>query len=155
GPPPRRLRVAAVHTVFRRRSHAFNILENFLQAYLFSGRRIDPGMDVVSFYADQTAPEGDLTQAVAPRYHIGVYPTIAEALCVGGSELAVDAVLSIGEHGEYPTNSLGQVEYPRKRFFDESVAVMRRARRFVPLFNDKHLSFNADWAGDMFDTSRR
>jgi len=153
--PPRRLRVAAVYTVFRRRSHAFNILENFLEPYLFDGRRIDPGMDVVSFYADQEAPERDLTQEVARRYRIGVYRTIAEALCAGGRELAVDAVLSIGEHGEYPVNDLGQTEYPRKRFFDECVAVMRRAGRYVPLFNDKHLSYRWDWAREMYDTSRR
>src|SRR6516165_1245995 len=81
--PPRRLRVAAIYTVFRRRSHAFNILENFLQPYLFNGRRIDPGMDVVSFYADQIAAEGDLTQIVAQRHRIPVYPTIAAALCRG------------------------------------------------------------------------
>jgi hypothetical protein len=155
GGAPRRLRIAAVYTVFRRRSHAFNILENFLEPYLFDGRRIDPGMDVVSFYADQTVPEGDLTRSVARRYGIGVYRTIAEALCLGGRELAVDAVLSIGEHGEYPTNDLGQLEYPRKRFFDECVAVMRRAGRFVPLFNDKHFSYRWDWAQEMADTSRR
>jgi hypothetical protein len=153
--PRRRIRVAAIYTVFRRRSHAFNILENFLQAYLFDGRRTDPGMDIVSFYADQTAADGDLTQVVAQRHHIPVYPTIPAALCLGGSELAVDAVLSIGEHGEYPTSALGQVEYPRKRFFDESVAVMRRSRRFVPFFNDKHLSFRWDWARAMYDTARQ
>src|SRR5262249_50053563 len=153
--PARRLRVAAVYTIFRRRSHAFNILENFLQPYLFNGRRIDPGMDVVSFYADQTAAEGDLTREVAQRHNVRVGRTIAEALCLGGPELAVDAVLSIGEHRTYPSNQLGQVEYPRKRFFDECVAVMRRSRRFVPLFNDKHLSFRWDWAREMFDTSQR
>jgi hypothetical protein len=155
GPPARRLRVAAVYTVFRRRSHAFNILENFLAPYLFNGQRRDPGMDVVSFYADQTAAQGDLTRAVARQHHIGVYRSIAEALCVGGRELAVDAVLSIGEHGEYPTNALGQVKYPRKRFFDECVAVMRRRGRFVPFFNDKHLSFHWGWARAMYDTCRQ
>jgi hypothetical protein len=154
-PPPRRLRVAAVYTVFFRRSHAFNILENFLAPYLFNGRRVDPGMDVVSFYADQTAPTGDLTRAVARRHNIPVYRSIAEALCRGGRELAVDAVLSIGEHGDYPVSELGQVEYPRKRFFDECLAVMRRAGRYVPLFNDKHLSYRWDWARQMYDTSRQ
>lgn len=152
--PPRRLRVAAVYTVLRRRSHAFNILENFLAPYLFSGQRIDPGMDVVSFYADQTVPQGDLTQEVAQRHRIRVYRTIAGALCQGGDELAVDAILCIGEHGEYPVNQLGQTEYPRKRFFDECVAVMRRSRRFVPIFNDKHLSYRWDWAREMYDTSQ-
>jgi hypothetical protein len=155
GPQERRLRVAAVYTVFRRRAHAFNILENFLAAYLFNGRRTDPRMDVVSFYADQTASEGDMTREVAQRHGVSVYRTIAGALCAGGQQLAVDAVLSIGEHGNYPANALGQVEYPRKRFFDECVAVMRRAGRFVPLFNDKHLSYRWDWAREMYDTSRQ
>jgi hypothetical protein len=149
-PPARRLRVAAIYTVFRRRSHAFNILENFLEPYLFNGELARPGMDVVSFYADQTATDGDLTRAVADRYRIRVCRTMGEAI-----ETGVDAVLSIGEHGEYPTNALGQVEYPRKRFFDECVAGMRRAGRMVPFFNDKHLSYRWDWAREMFDTSRR
>ena len=29
-----------------------------------------------------------------------IFPTIASALCLGGSKLAVDGVLLIGEHGE-------------------------------------------------------
>jgi hypothetical protein len=46
-------------------------------------------------------------------------------------------------------------EYPRKRFFDEIVAVMRRSNRFVPIFNDKHLSYNWDSAREMYDTCQR
>jgi hypothetical protein len=75
-------------------------------------------------------------------------------MCLGGKELAVDAVLSIGEHGSYPVNDQGQTGYPRKRFFDEIAAVMRRSNRFAPLFNDKHLSFRWDWAREMYDTAR-
>src|SRR5439155_22621461 len=78
----------------------------------------------------------------------------ADALCLGGKELAVDAVLSIGEHGTYPTNAKGQHEYPRKRFFDEITAVFRRGGRAVPVFNDKHLSYRWDWAKAMYDTAR-
>lgn len=146
--PRRRPKVAAVFTEFRHRSHAHVILENFLQPYLFNGKLTDPGADVVSFYADQTPPS-DMSADVARQYGIAVYPTIAEALCLGSDRLAVDAVLSIGEHGSYPQNELGQVEYPRKRFFDEIVAVMRRSGRSVPLFNDKHLSYRWDWAQEM------
>lgn len=152
--PPRRLRVAAVYTVLRHRSHAFNILENFFRPYLFRGRVIDPGMDVVSFYADQTAPMGELSLETARRHNVTIYPTIAGALTLGGRDLAVDAVLLIGEHGEYPVNDLGQTEYPRKRFFDEIVAVMQRSGRSVPVFNDKHLSYRWDWAREMYDTAR-
>src|SRR5262245_10177627 len=150
----KRLRVAAIFTVFHHRSHAHVLLENFLEPYLFRGKLIDPGVDVVSFYADQTAKE-DMTQDVARKYKVRVFKTIREALCLGGKELAVDAVLSTGEHGTYTVNKLGQPEYPRKRFFDEIVAVMRESRRFVPLFNDKHLSFRWDWAKEMFDTTKK
>ena len=148
-----RPRVAAVFTVFNHRSHAHVLLENFLEPYLFNGKRTDPGVDVVSFYADQT-PENDMSQEVARKYKIPIYKTIDEALCRGGKQLAVDAVLSIGEHGSYRVNELGQREYPRKRFLDEIIAVMRRSDRYVPLFNDKHLSYRWDWAKQMYDNSR-
>ena len=149
-----RPKVAAIFTVFTHRSHAHVILENFLEQYLFNGKPTDPGVDVVSFFADQT-PDGDMSRDVSRRYRIPLYKTIAEAICAGGKELAVDAVLSIGEHGNYPTNEFGQREYPRRRFFDESVEVMRRSGRFVPLFNDKHLSFRWDWAKEMYDIAQR
>ena len=152
--PTKRPRVAAVYTVFRHRSHAHDILENFLEPYYFNGKLTDPGVDVVSFYADQKAPSGDMTQDVADKYKVRVCKTVEEALCLGGKELAVDAVVSIGEHGDYPVNKLGQTEYPRKRFFDEIVAVMRRSKRSVPLFNDKHLSYRWDWAREMADTAK-
>ena len=69
--------------------------------------------------------------------------------------LAVDAVLSIGEHGSYPRTKLGQTKYPRKRFFDEIVATMKRSRRFVPVFNDKHLSYRWDEGLAMYQTARQ
>src|SRR5881628_55109 len=100
------LKVGAVITAFTYRSHAHVILENFVAPYLFNGKWISPGMDVVSMYADQF-PEGELGRAFAARYKIPIYKTISEALCVGGDKLAVDAVLSIGEHGEYPENAKG------------------------------------------------
>jgi len=139
--------------VLRFRSHAYNILENFLGPYFFNGQLTDPGVDIVSFYADQF-PEDDMARDVARRFEIPLYPSIESALCVGGRTLDVDAVLIIGEHGDYPYNNLGQHLYPRKRFFDESLAVMRRANRFLPIFNDKHLSYRWDWAKEMYDTAR-
>jgi hypothetical protein len=141
-------------TVFQHRSHAHVLLENFLQPYLFNGKRTDPGVDVVSFYVDQT-PGDDMSQDAARRFKIPIFKTIDAALCLGGKQLAVDAVLAIGEHGNYPVNELGQRKYPRKRFFDEIVAVMRRSRRYVPLFNDKHLSYRWDWAKEMYDTAEQ
>ena len=151
--PPRRPRVAALFTVLRFRSHAYNILENFLGPYLFQGQLIDPGVDVVSFYADQF-PRDDMARDVSRRFGIPLCRTVEEAMCVGGRKLSVDAVLSIGEHGNYAYNTRGQHLYPRKRFFDEACAVMREAGRFVPFFNDKHLSHSWTEAKDMYDTCR-
>ena len=48
-PIGKRPRIAAIYTSFTHRSHAHVILENFLQPYLFNGKRTDPGVDVVSF----------------------------------------------------------------------------------------------------------
>lgn len=149
----KRPRVAAIFTVLRFRSHAYNILENFLGPYYFQGRLTDPGVDVVSFYADQF-PDDDMAREVSQRFRIPLYRTIDEALCAGGKELAVDAVLSIAEHGDYPYNKRGQQMYPRKEFFDQSLAVMKRSDRYVPFFNDKHLSYRWDWSKEMYDVSR-
>jgi len=153
-PQTTRPKVAAVFTVFNHRSHAHVILENFLESYLFNGKLSDPGVDVVAFYADQL-PGNDMARDVAKQYGIPLFKTINEALCVGGDSLNVDAVLSIGEHGNYPVNALGQRQYPRKRFFDAIVDVMRRSNRFVPVFNDKHLSYRWDWSKEMYETAKR
>ncbi len=147
------LKVAAVITSFTPRSHAHVILENFLEPYLFNGRVTRSGMQVASVFVDQT-PAQDMSRDIARQFQIPIYPTIAEALCLGGEQLAVDAVLLIGEHGSYPTNAKAQVEYPRKQFFDQTVAVFRRCGRVVPVFCDKHLSYRWDWAKEMVDTAR-
>lgn len=151
--PPRRPRVAAIFTLFRFRSHAFNILENFFRPYLFNGQLVDPGVDVVSMYADQL-PDGEMARDVSQRFNVPLCSSIADALTLGTGRLAVDAVLAIVEQGEYPTNDRGVVMYPRKEFFDQAVCVMRQSNRFVPYFNDKHLSYRWDWSREMYDVAR-
>ena len=63
--------------------------------------------------ANAGSPDGDLSGGRAREFGFQVYPTIAEALRCGGKELAVDAVLIIAEHGNYPRNEKGQILYPR------------------------------------------
>jgi len=148
-----RPKVAAIFTELRFRSHAYNFLINLMGKYLFRGQRVDPGVEIVSFYADQF-PAGDMAREASKRFGVPLFPSIAEAICLGGKSLAVDAVLLVGEHGTYPANELGQRMYPRKEFFDAIVAVMRRSNRFVPIFNDKHLSYRWDWAKAMYEEAR-
>lgn len=149
----KKLRVAAVLTEFTYRSHAHVILENFLEPYLFNGKVIESGMEVASMYVDQF-PEGrDMSREISKKYNIPIYPTIAESLTCGGSDLAVDGVLSIAEHGTYPLTDRAQIMYPRKQFFDQIAAVFRKSGRSVPVFNDKHLSYRFDWAKEMMQTA--
>ncbi len=154
GADGKRPRIAAVITEFTHRSHAHVILENFLEPYYFNGKLTEPGMDVAGLYVDQFPAGRDMARDVAKQYNIAIFPTIAETLRLGTKDLAVDGVLSIGEHGSYPKTDRGAMMYPRKRFFDEIVAVFRQSGRVVPLFNDKHLSYRWDWADEMAAVAR-
>ena len=53
-----------------------------------------------------------------------------------------------------PKNEKGQTLYPRYEFFREIVDVYRSSGRTAPVFNDKHLSWNWDWAKEMVETAR-
>src|SRR5215831_6290676 len=79
---------------------------------------------------------------------------IADALTLGTGKLAVDGVILVGEHGKYARNEKGQTQYPRYEFFQEIVKVFRASGCGVPVFNDKHLSWNWAWAREMYDTAR-
>ena len=114
----------------------------------------DVSLEVVSAYVDQT-PEGDLSQSRAKEFpHMKIYPTVADALTLGTDQLAVDGILLIGEHGTYPNNDKGQKLYPRYELFKQIVSVFRTTGTTCPVFNDKHLSWNWDWAKEMYDTSQ-
>lgn len=148
-----RKRLAIVTTEWRYRSHAWHMGERFLVGYPINGRWHRPPLDVVAAYVDQF-PEGDLSRSRAAEFKFPIYPTVAEALRCGGDKLAVDAVLIIGEHGNYPKSEFGQTKYPRYEFFKQTTDVFRKDGRTVPVFNDKHLSWRWDWAKEMVDISR-
>ena len=152
--PARRPKIAIIATMVRKYSHAQHFVDRFLEGYGWQGHHHYPPMDLVSLYVDQF-PRNDLARERSTRHHVPIYPTIAEALTLGGSKLAVDGVLIIGEHGSYPKNDKGQTLYPRYKFFKEVVAVFESSGRSVPVFNDKHLSTDWDQCVEMVETSRR
>jgi hypothetical protein len=153
-PQSRPKRIAIIGTIYRLQSHAQHMGDRFMVGYPYAGAWHMPGMKVVSLYVDQK-PQGDLSEARAKEFGLKVYPTIAETLRCGGKELAVDAVLIIGEHGNYPRNEKGQILYPRYEFFEQCVKVFEEDKRSVPVYNDKHLSYSFDKAKAMVDASRR
>jgi hypothetical protein len=148
-----RKRLAIVTTEWRYHSHAWHMGERFLVGYPIDGHWHHPPLDVVGVYVDQF-PENDLSRSRAKEFKFPIYPTIAETLRTGGDKLAVDAVLIIGEHGSYPLSDIGQTKYPRYEFFKQVTDVFRSDGRAVPVFNDKHLSWNWDWAAEMVAISR-
>lgn len=150
---PPKPKVAAIVTEFRHRSHADVICTRMLDGYYPNGQRQDPRTRIVSMYTDQV-PADDMSRGFAHRKRYTIYPTIAEALTLGGNDLAVDGVLLIGEHGEYPENSRGQKMYPRHELFEKIVEVFRKSGRSLPLFSDKHLSYSWEKAKQMYDWSR-
>jgi hypothetical protein len=147
-------RIAILATIYRYLSHAQHIGDRFLIGYPRDGRWRRPDVQVVSLFVDQR-PEGDLSEARAREFGFRVYPTVAEALRCGGERLAVDGVLLIAEHGEYPRNQKGQVLYPRYEFFRQCVEVFEKDGRAVPVYNDKNLSWSFEKAKWMVEASRR
>jgi hypothetical protein len=144
--------VAAVVTEYRRHSHADVIVGKVLEGYLHDGGA-GPNLKLVSLFVDQHPP-GDLSLDLARKHGFTIYPTIHAALTRGGRKLAVDGVLCIGEHGNYPENARGQKLYPRRRFFEAVCDVFARAGRSVPVFTDKHLAATWTDAKWMFDRAR-
>src|SRR5689334_21278293 len=100
----KRLKIAAIVTEYRKFVHGQHIVDRFLEGYGWNSRHHRPEMDVVSLYVDQF-PEGDLSRDRLTRFPtMKLYPTIADALTLGGDTLGVDGVLLIAEHGTYPAN---------------------------------------------------
>ena len=151
---PRRKRVAFLGTECRVHSHSQHFLDRLTLGYRWGSGWQQPRVDVASVFIDQF-PEGDLARGRVKRHNLQLYPTIAEALTLGGDKLAVDGVVIIGEHGEYPVNEKGQRLYPRYEWFKEVVKVFEDSGRAVPVFNDKHLSTTWPRCQEMVDDSRR
>ena len=148
-----RKRIAALSTTYHVRSHSDNFITRFLEGYWINDRYYEPPCEVASLYVEQEHA-ADISTRLAGSWGIPKFSSIADALTLGGGELAVDGVLLIGEHGDYPTNAKNQKLYPRHRFMKAIVDVFRRSGRSVPVFNDKHLSYDWHKSKQMYDWSR-
>jgi hypothetical protein len=149
-------KIAVISTVYFQYSHTDVILTRW-----FEERDTDkiwgwhgPRSEIVSAYIEQF-PENDMGVTTLKKNKVPLYKSVHEALCGGGDALAVDAVLLIAEHGDYPYNRFGQKMYPRKELFDKIVEVFDATGKTVPVFHDKHLSWDFDLAKAMIDTSRK
>jgi hypothetical protein len=141
--------IATICTVYRPMSHAYHIAGRFILGYFRNGRFHTPPQYVHTLYVDQK-PTNDLSREIAREHDIRLTSTIEEALTDGGTKLAVDGILLIGEHGNYPRNDKGQILYPRYEMMQQVVEVFKKTGQTVPVFNDKHLSYSWDNAKQMY-----
>jgi len=151
-PPFRGKRIASINTAYYLRSHAYHIAGRFIHGYPIHGVHHQPEWTIARMFNDQY-PGNDLSRGLASKFGFEISKTVAEAL--GGSGgLDVDAVLLVGEHGQYPNNEIGQKLYPRHRLFMEVADYFRKCGKSVPVFNDKHLSYDTKLANEMVAASR-
>ena len=136
-----RLRVAAICTIYYPWSHADAIVTKFLKGMSTDEGFFPPEVEVVSLYIDHIL-DNDIGVGLAEECGVPVYPSIRRALHAGGKELGVDAVLLVGEHGDYPWNERGRHMYPRRFFFEQIAGVFAESGRSVPVFNDKHFAYD-------------
>jgi hypothetical protein len=147
-----RKKIAALTTTYFLRSHADDIITRFLEGYWINDRYYAPACDVVSLYMDQVH-RADIGYRLAAAYRFPVTRSIREALTLGTGKLAVDGVLLVAEHGDYAFNDRQQQLYPRFKFFRQVVDTFRNSGRAVPVYSDKHLSWNWAEAKQMYDWS--
>lgn len=147
----KRPRLAVILTQYAAASHGECYCTKLLEGKQFDDHYEPPRCEVVAIHLMEIA-KNDIGVATAQKHGVPMYPSVATALCGGGDTLAVDGVVVIGEHGTYPVNAKGQQLYPRRELFDQVVNVFRQSGRVVPVFNDKHMSWNWTWAKYMWKT---
>ena len=135
------------------RSHADWIVTKLIDGYWWKGAHTPSRVEVVSVYFNQRETSG-LGQKVCQSKGIPIFDTVGDAITMGGKTLAVDGVVIVGEHGNYPISLKGQWLLPRCWMYQQVVKVFEQSGRSVPVFNDKHLSYDWDEAKWMFDKSR-
>ena len=147
------LRIAAIVTTYFPNSHAGVMVDKFLRGFPTDDGLIPSRSKIVSLYIDQIH-ENDIGRQIAHEFDIPIYESIRSALTLGSSRLAVDAVLLIGEHGDYPRSQLGQEMVPRRYFFEQISGVIGESQRPIPIYNDKHFSYRWDDARWIYETAR-
>ncbi len=147
-------KTAAIVTAYYHNSHADVLVSRLLQTQTLDGKGETPQLALVSLYTDQV-PTTDISRKLAAEYHVPICKTVEDALTLGTGKLAVDGVMLVAEHGDYPRSETTQIQYPKRRLFEQVVKVFEKSNRVVPVFIDKHLSDNWEDAKWIYDTAQR
>jgi hypothetical protein len=153
--PPAPKKVAAVVTTFYHNSHADVIVGRLLKTDTLDGKGRKPSIELASLHTEQVHEKRpDVGRAPAEAAGVRISPSVEDALTLGTGSLAVDGVLLVAEHGDYPRSATGQIQYPKRRLFEKIAEVFRKSGRSVPVFCDKHLADTWEDAKWFYDTAR-
>jgi hypothetical protein len=130
------------------------IVSRLLQTETLDGKGRKPELQLVSLYTDQV-PQSDTSRKLSREFGFPIFDTVEGALTLGTGKLAVDGVLLVAEHGNYPKSDTGQTVYPKRRLFEQVAQVFEKSGRSVPVFIDKHLADNWTDAKWIYDTAAR
>ena len=122
------------------------------------------------FPSSKPTPPEELPMGIrmAEKYGVTLVNSIRAALCMrpdgtlppqtgeGADEVAVDGILAIGEHGDYPWNAQEQHLYPRRHFFEQICGVLSKSprRHEVPIFTYKFLANTWEDAAWIYETGK-
>jgi hypothetical protein len=147
-------KVAGITTEYRHNSHADVLLSRMLESDTLDGQGERPVMSLTSLVTDQVPPS-DTSRELAKRHGFPIFDAIGPALTLNKEKaLAVDGVMLIAEHGNYPVSDTGQVVYPKRRMFEQIAATFRARGQTAPVFIDKHLADNWTDAKWIYETAK-
>ncbi|HEY1008525.1 MAG TPA: hypothetical protein VGE58_00360, partial [Daejeonella sp.] len=134
-------KIAFITHIYRNAAHADVIGTKLFLGIPTDEGMVEPQVKIASIYIEQIG-ENDTGVRIAKMNNVPLYSTVEEALTLGGDKLAVDAVVYVGEHGDYPYNRLGMKLYPRMNYLERIFRVFDASKKSVPVFTDKALSYS-------------
>ncbi len=151
--------MAAIVSVYGENSHADVIVSRLVETDTLDGRGPRYHLDLASLLVDQFVEQGkgnyrDKSRALMAGRPVRLSTTVEDALTLGTGKLAVDGVLLVLEHGDYPVSPIGSKLYPKRKYFDQIANIFRRCGKVVPVYIDKHLSDNWADAKAIYDTAQ-
>lgn len=150
---PPKLKIAGLTTEYRQNSHADVIMSRLFLTDTLDGQGRLPGLQLMSVFTDQV-PSNDTSRQHATKFGFRIASDARDALTLGTGKLAVDGILLVAEHGQYPRSEVGATVFPKRRLFAEVATEFRANGRSVPVFIDKHLADNWTDAKWIYDTAR-